>query len=222
MFKKTISTILIFALALVMVACSAFANLGSGVPSTAPSTASETGDALLESKLAAGILKLESTELAVTRTQANAMLLLWQGVQALTRDKTSSALELAALYQQFSAALTAEQTEAIRALSWSQEELSAWLQSAGGSTAQASATTRKTSASTSSGQEQMPGGGMGGPGGGGSSDLALISGMSMPSTGAAQATATPVKTSTTSSQTVNLNAQLATAVIDLLQKRAAS
>ncbi len=226
MIKKTVTTVFIFVLALALVACSAFSNLSAAVPAIAPATTPNTSDSVLENNLAVGILKLENTELALTTDQANSMLLLWQGVRSLTSSQSASALELAALYQQIKETLTTEQAQAIRELNWTQEELTAWMQSAGGA-AQGGATARKTgSAST----QAQPGSDMGGPGGsgggpGGSSDMALINGISAPNMGATQATATPVKTGsgvTNTSLTTGLNAKLAPAVINLLQKRVAA
>jgi len=210
MIQKTASIILIFVLAFALVACSALSNLSTAAPSVAPAAAADTA---LESKLAVGILKLEGTAQAVTVEQATDLLAFWQGVQLLTSNKSASGLELAAFYQQIQETLTAEQVSAIQQVSWTAEEITGLIKAAGGATAQGSAVRKTGSAQTQTG---------GGPGGG-NADLALINGATA-SNAVSSTQTTPVATRVAGSSTLSsgLNAQLAGAVIDLLQKRVAA
>jgi hypothetical protein len=107
---------------------------GSGcstTQATEPASAAQTTsganapEMTIENKLAAGTLMLESTELAVTAGQAEALLPLWKAVKALSSSDTASADEIQALYDQIQETMTAEQLAAIEAMSLTREDLSA-------------------------------------------------------------------------------------------------
>lgn len=85
----------------------------------------------LENRLAIGTLALEGTDQAVTPEQAQALLPLWKAVKSLSASDTASAEEIAALYDQIEESLTAEQIQAIRALSLSPEDTQALMEKYG-------------------------------------------------------------------------------------------
>jgi hypothetical protein len=64
-------------------------------------------------QLSLGTLMLEDTELAVTLTQAEELLPLWQMLGALQESSTASSLEVEAVLDQIEGAMTAEQLAAI-------------------------------------------------------------------------------------------------------------
>jgi len=86
-------------------------SLGSTVLSIEYSDAAN-----LRSQLAYGTIKLADTPNAVTPEQAKSMIPLWQAVISLSGDTTTAAEELTAVQDQITAALTAEQLQAIAAM----------------------------------------------------------------------------------------------------------
>jgi hypothetical protein len=71
-------------------------------------------DALsLEGQLAIGALRLEETALAVTETQAAALLPLWQAYQSLSSSGTAAPVELEAVLAQIARTMTGDQVAAI-------------------------------------------------------------------------------------------------------------
>ncbi len=72
-----------------------------------------TDAANLRSQLAYGTLKLVDTPNAITPEQAKSMIPLWQAVISLSGDTTTATEELTAVQDQITAALTAEQLQAI-------------------------------------------------------------------------------------------------------------
>lgn len=85
----------------------------------------------LESKLAIGILKLEGTDLAITREQAANLLPLWKAAKTLAASDTTTQDEINALYQQIEEALTPEQLNAIKTMTWTTQEIQTLMQSFG-------------------------------------------------------------------------------------------
>jgi hypothetical protein len=75
-------------------------------------------------KLAAGTLKLEETDLAVTAEQAAELLPLWKAAKSLVDSDNITSEEINAIYDQIEAAMTAEQMDAIEAMELSFEDLS--------------------------------------------------------------------------------------------------
>jgi hypothetical protein len=125
MLKKEItmvktSPIVIFLLLLALILSGCSGGAATAAASSADSTAqgaAGTGQTLtLNEKLAAGTLKLEGTDLAVTAEQAKELLPLWKAVKTLSTSDTASQLEIEAVYQQIQDTLTADQLAAIEAL----------------------------------------------------------------------------------------------------------
>lgn len=73
----------------------------------------------IERKLAAGTLKLEGTNLAVTADEAKKLLPLWQQIKTMSADTNSSADQIQAVYDQIKSAMTNDQIQAIDKLSFS-------------------------------------------------------------------------------------------------------
>jgi len=67
----------------------------------------------IRSQLAYGTIKLAETSNAITPEQARALIPLWQAVISLSGDTTTATEELTAVQDQITAALTAEQLQAI-------------------------------------------------------------------------------------------------------------
>jgi hypothetical protein len=82
-------------------------------------------------KLALATFKLEDTDQAVTAEQAQALLPLWQAVQALGQSDTTAAAEMAAVEQQLHDSYTAEQLSAIEALALTPQDMAAIMESLG-------------------------------------------------------------------------------------------
>jgi hypothetical protein len=213
MFKKTAVISIFLALLVILSACSSTtsASSTSQIQQITPSSLT------LQNKLGLGILKLESSSLAVTACQANTLLPLWEAVKSLSTSNLTSAAEMSALYQQIEGSLTSDQVQAIQNLSLTQSELNTMIQQ------QSTVTSTKSSSSSSSsssnvqsqaGGPGMDGGGM--PGGftGGGSDIAAITGQTSSST--VQKTST-IKSSVSSVS--QLNVVFASSVVTLLQKR---
>lgn len=103
----------------------------SGCSNGAASTAAATGGSVsentvsqsLKEKLAAGTLKLEGTDLAVTAEQAKELLPLWKAVKALSSSDTASQLEIEAVYTQIQEAMSADQLASIEALDLSGQNM---------------------------------------------------------------------------------------------------
>ncbi len=141
----------------------------SGAVAGTPSAAS------LDSKLAAGTLKLEGTSLAVTAAEAKQLLPLWQQLQSLNTNGTPSASDTQAIYQQIESDMTADQIQAIQQMSLTQSDLQSLMQAEGiqatpgsgfngGSFPTLSAEQRATRAAQFQGQTPGSGGGRGGGG----------------------------------------------------------
>lgn len=81
--------------------------------------------------LSLGTLKLAETSTPVTREQAPQLLMLWQGLDNLTRSGTSAQAEVDALLAQIESVYTPEQIMAINAMHLTQVELQAWAQQNG-------------------------------------------------------------------------------------------
>ena len=115
--KKSIFRIALFTLIAVSLvyACAPKVEVEIAPTSLASTVLSiEYSDAAnLRSQLAYGTIKLADTPNAVTPEQAKSMIPLWQAVISLSGDTTTAAEELTAVQDQITAALTAEQLQAI-------------------------------------------------------------------------------------------------------------
>ena len=115
--KKSIFRIALFTLIAVSLvyACAPKLEVET-VPTSLASTvlSIEYSDAAnLRSQLAYGTIKLADTPNAITSDQAQTLIPLWQAVVSLSGDTTTAAEELTAVQDQITAALTAEQLQAI-------------------------------------------------------------------------------------------------------------
>ena len=78
----------------------------------------------IRSQLAYGTLKLADTSNAISPEQAKTLIPLWQAIIALSGDTTTATEELTAVQDQITAALTAEQLQAIAGMQITNTELS--------------------------------------------------------------------------------------------------
>ena len=118
--KKSIFRIALFTLIAVSLvyACAPKVEVET-VPTSLASTvlSIEYSDAAnLRSQLAYGTIKLADTRNAITSDQAKTLIPLWQAVVSLSGDTTTASEELTAVQDQITAALTAEQLQAIAAM----------------------------------------------------------------------------------------------------------
>ena len=118
--KKSIFRIALFTLIAVSLvyACAPKVEVET-VPTSLVSTvlSIEYSDAAnLRSQLAYGTIKLADTPNAITSDQAKTLIPLWQAVVSLSGDTTTASEELTAVQDQITAALTAEQLQAIAAM----------------------------------------------------------------------------------------------------------
>jgi hypothetical protein len=176
MFKKTLQSMLMLLLVVSMAACSGTKVSGTGAASRSPQTTASTSESPVQSKLAAGTLKLEGTDQAVTAEQAKELLPLWKAVKTLGSSDTISQEEIQALYDQIQETLTASQIQAITQMSLTQEDISTMMADLGidmnsasssGLTEEERAAQISAAQSSSSSSGSFPGGGGGFPGGGG-------------------------------------------------------
>ncbi|MGB9301610.1 MAG: hypothetical protein WCD51_13600, partial [Anaerolineae bacterium] len=101
----------------------------SGVAQGTPGGFFGGGEMPLSTKLPAGTLLLEDTDLAVTPEQAKELLPLWQMLRALQGSSTASQVETQAVLDQIQAAMTPEQLAAIEEMD--QEDMGALLEELG-------------------------------------------------------------------------------------------
>ena len=118
--KKSIFRIALFTLIAVSLvyACAPKVEVET-VPTSLASTvlSIEYSDAAnLRSQLGYGTIKLADTPNAITSDPAKTLLPLWQAVVSLSGDTTTASEELTAVQDQITAALTAEQLQAIAAM----------------------------------------------------------------------------------------------------------
>jgi hypothetical protein len=118
--KKSIYRIVLFTLIAfsLVYACAPKVEVETAPTSLASTVLSiEYSDAAnLRSQLAYGTIKLADTPNAITSEQAKSMIPLWQAVISLSGDTTTATEELTAVQDQITAALTAEQLQAIAAM----------------------------------------------------------------------------------------------------------
>ncbi len=185
--RKTILTVGLLLMLLVLAACSGSApatstqsqetnqTTGSESPQ-GTGTAFDPGEVSTDMKLALGTLQLEDTDLAVTAQQAKDLLPLWKAVRSLSTSQTASSDEIQALYQQIQETMTQEQMQAIDAMKFDQETTSALMQKLGidlsqgngnpGELSDSERATRVAEARANGNSRNGGFGGGGGPGGG--------------------------------------------------------
>jgi hypothetical protein len=130
--KKSIFPVIVLVLVLALSACAskqpAQANNGTN-PTSGPNGGGPQNS--LESMLAAGTLKLEGTDQAVTADEAKQLLPLWQQVKTMTADSTTNPTDLTAVYQQIEKGMTTSQIQAIQNMSLTQTDLQNLMQTLG-------------------------------------------------------------------------------------------
>jgi hypothetical protein len=133
MIKKTSFVVVTILVLIALTACSgtsAKANSSSNL-STNSGSSTPSARAALDNRLAPGILKLEGTALAVTAQQAKQLIPLWQQIQTLDSSGNAQASNFTTVYQQIESDLTADQINAIQAMSFNQSDIQALMTSLG-------------------------------------------------------------------------------------------
>ena len=136
--KKSIFPVVVLVLALALSACASkqptqannSANPGGGANSGGGPNGGGPQNSL-ESRLAAGTLKLEGTDQAVTAAEAKQLLPLWQQVKTMSADSSTNPADLTTVYQQIQQAMTADQVSAIQNMSLTQADLQGMMQNMG-------------------------------------------------------------------------------------------
>jgi hypothetical protein len=171
MMKKYLVVFLSLVLVVGLAACTSSSTVNGGSSGTINTNYANAVS--VQSQLAAGMLKLEGTASAVTKTQAVPLLMLWKAIRSLSANSATSQIEINAVMEQIQETLTAEQIKAIADLKLTQTNLTEVMQNASVSyslnaTPQASGTRQTTRVAVGSGGRPegggVPGGGM--PGGG--------------------------------------------------------
>ena len=187
MFKTTLKILAGLGLILLLAACGKSTQEDENQQAATPGMLTFDVSTMTEDeKLAIGTLKLEGTDLAVDKEEAQTLLPLWKAVQALKTDETVSEQEMNALYQQIKKTMSAEQVRAIDEMTFTSEDINELMANLGigfGSK------TEGTSNQRFSGNSQMPSGGGfpsggGRPSGGGAPPSGGPSGGGMPEDGA--------------------------------------
>jgi hypothetical protein len=228
MSQKAIHSIILLVLIFILSACSALPALTG--TSTADASANTTSS--IVNKLGIGLLKLEETGYAVSASQAKDLLPLWKAVRAMGADRNASQVEVEALYAQIQESLSADQIQYITALDLTSSEISSLAQKYTVQTSQdypasQSAATQPTrTASNSSSTGGGPGGGPGGDLGGGPGGFPGVEllGAASASTSSTQTTAQSLAKATAAARSSSVvssavNVQLASSIIQLLEKR---
>lgn len=208
--KKWMVISIVIVLVLALSAC------GSGPSSSASATATTTLS--MEGQLLVGTLKLESTSLAVSSTQAQNLLPLWETLQSLATSGTAATQEVDAVVSQIESTMSAEQISSITAMKLSQQDLLAATADAGATTTTSSST---NTYSTNAAQPQGSAGaiGAGAPPtdmGGGMPASGAVS-----STGQGQTSITQTVSSQTTGSTNQVSPALINALVELLKKKIA-
>jgi hypothetical protein len=202
--KKRILVSIVIGLVLVLTGC------GSAQSSTASATA--TTGLSMEGTLLVGTLKLESTSLAVSSTQASELLPLWETLQSMASSGTAASQEIDAVVSQIESSMSTEQVSSITAMNLTQQDLAAAM----ADTAPAgSANTTSTSAAQPQGDAGAPGAGVPPAGMGGG--MPASSGAQ--SAGQAQASATQSVTGQTAGTSDQVSAALINTLVELLKKK---
>lgn len=219
MTKRTLYIVVVIPVLFALAACSSLK-----LPGTSSSSAQNQP---VEDKLAAGTLKLEGTDNAITAAQAKTLLPLWKAVKTLSSSNTTAAAEMTALYSQIQEAMTAQQIQAIKDVSLSPSDMQT-LRQKYGSPQSGSAGQKSTQAALSA---QLQGGGAGGlpgggpPGGGPVGPPPDVGGGGIPGTGIGtglQTTGTPVAGKSGAANRGSMNLMFIDPLIQLLTQRAAS
>ena len=182
-----------------------------GCSSEAAATVAESNGLSTATRLALGTLKLEGTNLVVTKEEASELLTLWQAYQSLSNSDTTSQVELDALGEQIQGVMTSDQLQSIEAMELTDQTVSEEVQSLGDS-AILSVLASTPIASALSQAAPMGGAGVMLAGGGDSVMTEIGNGMTIQSTPLASHPAA-------SAQTSQLNGMLLNLLIQMLEAR---
>ncbi len=95
-------------------------------------TTSQSGASLSEvNMLLVGSLKLEGTENAISAEEAGQLLPLWQAYRSLSTSQTAAQEEVNGLLKQIQSTMTLQQTEAIKAMNLTSDDMQQLMQSMG-------------------------------------------------------------------------------------------
>ncbi len=216
--KKWIVAFILLGLVIPLGACS---NSASKASSKTTASLSEQGQLLV------GTLRLEDTDLAVTKDQAAKLIPLWETLQSLDSSGTAATEEVQAVVDQIKSTMTTQQVSNIAAMKLTDQDLLAAI-SANGAASTSSST---TSSSSTSGTQLQSGPDMGAPadaGAGGGNPPAdmggnVVTGASGGVSGstAPQASSTQSAGSSASTTSNQIPPALINALVALLQKKAA-
>lgn len=187
-------------------------------------TATATNELPLEEQLLVGTFELESTDLAVSSSQASQLLPLWETLYSLETSSTAASQEIDALVSQIESSMSAEQISNITAMNLNQQDLAASIVDHGA----ASTTSNTADTATASPVQVQPGAGAPGDGvvpdenpppdmGGSSPSSTGLQAIGQAVAGTGQA-ATTDQTSSTKSQ---ISPALIRALIELLKTKTA-
>jgi hypothetical protein len=189
--KKNILTALLLLCTLILTAC---ASSKLSTP-----TSGATGKLSAQNQLIVGTIRLEETDYAITADQAAKLLPMWLVLKDLNESGSAAQEEMDGLVTQIQGTMTKDQINAIKDMGLTSEDMTALMQSGGGtSSAKAGSTQNATGGGPGGPPPDMPGG---------------VPGMS-PS-GATSAT----NKSSSTSQTNSTPSALFGLVIELLQKK---
>lgn len=170
---KKFGAILLIGLMMVLTACATSAGAATPAePTATPGIVAENyANALpVPSQLALGTINLKGTANAVTADQAENLLFLWKGMQALGAASNSSQLEMNALLVQIQDAMKPVQLQAIADLKLSQADVLKAMAELGTTAPGGAARAAGSSTGSTNGNNRNQGGGnfqaFGGPGGG--------------------------------------------------------
>jgi hypothetical protein len=207
--KRTLLAFILFTLLFVLVACGG----ANTTTATAPTSLSSEGQLLV------GTIKLESTDLAISSTQAATLLPLWETLQSLSTSGTAATEEVQAVVDQIKSSMSAQQISSITAMNLTPQDLATAL-TAIGAASNASSSTTTTAASS---LESQPGSASGAPAGGGNPGGGNPPSDQGAATGGSAGVVQTVSTQAVTNQSPNLSNQvpaaLINALVDILKKK---
>jgi hypothetical protein len=208
--KKIILAFASFTLLFALAACGSAAATSSATESS--TSLSEEGQLLV------GTLKLETTGLAVSSTQATQLLPLWETLQSLSTSGTAATEEVQAVVDQIKSTMSAQQVSSITAMKLTRQDLAAAITDNGAATSASSSASTTSSSSAQSLAGGLAGAPAGAPGGG--NPPADMAPTGAGSAGMAQAVSTQAVAGQTSGTSNQIPAALINALVELLKKKA--
>ncbi len=211
--KKILFSIITFILIFSLTAC--------GAKLSAANSSTESNSLSLEGQLLVGTFKLENTDLAVTSSEANELLPLWEALQSLSTSSIAAVQEVDAVISQIESTMTQEQIASIRAMKLTQADLDSMQQQA--STASTSSSTTATNSESMLPQVNSGSGSPAGAAvGGGNPPADLAGAMASPlgqTSGITQTSGTQAATVQTGSAAKTIPTALINSLIALLEKK---